>query len=224
MIEIETKSKEEQYTFEDLYELIRKLRSPGGCPWDREQTHQSLVKPMLEEAYEAVDAIEQNRVDKMTEEMGDVLLQVIFHCIIGEESGEFGFLDVTDRCMRKMLFRHSHVFGDKVATDAGAVLENWEVEKRKEKGFQSLQEELEDVPRNFPALMRAAKVAKKIRKAGEGPDADALLPDLQSVAFDSEEAVGALLYGICAQAERQGVDPELALKRVVEGKITAGRL
>ncbi len=222
MIKITGKPESERYTFEELYELIRLLRSPEGCPWDREQTHESLVKPMLEEAYEAVDAIEQKRADKMTEELGDVLLQVIFHSIIGQEEGEYDFLDITDRCARKMLFRHSHVFGDAVAEDAGAALENWEDTKRKEKGFCSLQEDLQDIPKNFPALMRAAKVAKKIRKAGNDPAETVLLPDCRTVDYASEDEVGALLYAICAEAERCGTDTELALKRATD-KVIAER-
>lgn len=214
MIEVVKKGSDEKYTFDDLYDIIRKLRSPGGCPWDREQTHETLIKPMIEEAYEAVDAIEKNSVDKMTEEMGDVLLQVIFHCIIGEEDGEFSFNDVTDRCARKMLTRHTHVFGDAFADNAEEALTNWDAAKLKEKGFDSLRQDLDDIPHQFPALMRAAKCAKKIRKADRvAVDSFAQSAfDNTDLDFSDEKVVGKFLYEICRRAEDCGVDSEIALK------------
>lgn len=214
MIEIAKKNEGEKYNFEDLYDIIRKLRSLEGCPWDREQTHETLIKPMIEEAYEAVDAIEKNSIDKMTEEMGDVLLQVIFHCIIGEENGEFDFLDVTDRSAKKMLTRHTHIFGDAVAKNAEEALVNWDAAKLKEKGFDSLRQDLDDIPRQFPALMRAAKCAKKIRKADmeQTDSAVADTVDAMNVDFSDAETVGKVLYEIARRAEANGVEPEVALK------------
>lgn len=214
MIEVVKKSQGEKYNFEDLYDIIRKLRSPEGCPWDREQTHETLIKPMIEEAYEAVDAIEKNSIDKMTEEMGDVLLQVIFHCIIGEENGEFDFIDVTDRSARKMLTRHTHIFGDAVASNAEEALVNWDAAKLKEKGFDSLKQDLDDIPNQFPALMRAAKCAKKIRKAEKSEtDLEIMaIVDAMQVDFSDAEAVGKILYEICRRAEADGVEAEIALK------------
>ncbi|MBE7064691.1 MAG: MazG family protein [Ruminococcaceae bacterium] len=215
MIEVVKKEAGEKYNFEELYDIIRKLRSPEGCPWDREQTHETLIKPMIEEAYEAVDAIEKKSVDKMTEEMGDVLLQVIFHCILGEEEGAFGFLDVTDRCARKMLTRHTHVFGDKFAENADEALVNWEAAKLKEKGFDTLRQDLDDIPNQFPALMRAGKCAKKIRKADRNlPDREAsAVVDNMKIDFSDETIVGRILYEICSRAEENGVDAEIALKK-----------
>ena len=144
MIQMEPKQPGERYTFQELYHIIELLRSPEGCPWDREQTHESLIKPMLEEAYEAVDAIEKKSPEKLCEELGDVLLQVIFHTILAKEEGSFAFEDVTDRCARKMLFRHSHVFGGDAAATAGEALSNWESRKLEEKGFSSLRQDLEE--------------------------------------------------------------------------------
>ncbi len=230
MIDIEVKKDYEKYTFADLYHIIELLRTPEGCPWDREQTHESLIKPMIEEAYEAVDAIEKNSSEKMTEELGDVLLQVIFHSIIGAELGEFTFTDVTDRCARKMLFRHSHVFGDAVAKDAGAALVNWEEMKRQEKGFETLSQDLRDVPAVLPALMRAEKIAKKVRKAKNYGDASPEGADAGAICYFSEKKqdetcgglpetpaeIGQLLYRICAHAERHGIEAELALKTFIE--------
>ena len=208
------KDSNEKYTLDELYEIIRVLRSPEGCPWDREQTHESLVKPMIEEAYEAVDAINSGNKDKLIEELGDVLLQVIFHSIIAEENSEFEFEDVTDKCARKMIFRHTHVFGDVVANNPKEALANWEKMKIKEKEISSLYEELKDIPKNLPALMRAEKVARKIRKAGhrkEGQDVE--------IDFSDSKSVGAMLYSICAIAEEKGIDPFIALTNVLEEKI-----
>lgn len=214
MIEVPRKNNGEKYSFEELYDIIRKLRSPEGCPWDREQTHYSLIKPMLEEAYEAVDAIEKQSNDKLVEELGDVLLQVIFHSIIGEESGEFCFDDVTNRCAVKMLSRHTHIFGNEHAETSAEALSNWDAAKLKEKGFSGLREDLDDIPQCFPALMRAGKTAKKIRKAGVAPAAE------DRFVCESEEQVGALLYEVCRIAEKNGIDAELALKRYTDEVIS----
>ena len=221
MIQVPEKKEGEKYGFEELYDIIRKLRSPEGCPWDREQTHLSLIKPMIEEAYETVDAIEKNDTAKMTEELGDVLLQVIFHSIIGEEDGAFEFDDITDRCARKMLSRHTHIFGNEHAENANEALANWDAAKLKEKGFSDLREDLDDIPRCFPALMRAGKVAKKIRKANGTyvcPESVETLLDRETAekSLCDEETVGALLYEICRIAEKNGVDAELALGRFAD--------
>ncbi len=219
MIEVIKKSENEKYTFEELYDIIRKLRSPEGCPWDRAQTHSTLIKPMIEEAYEAVDAIEKESVPKLKEELGDVLLQVIFHCILGEESGDYEFLDVTDGCARKMLSRHTHIFGDAVAENVDQALDNWDAAKLKEKGFSSLRQDLEDIPMPFPALMRASKAAKKIRKAGADENTEScessekqIRNALSGIDMADEKAVGKLLYEICRASEANGVEAEIALK------------
>ncbi len=211
MIEMEPKQQGERYTFEELYHIIELLRSPEGCPWDRAQTHRSLIKPMIEEAYEAVDAIQKESSEKLCEELGDVLLQVIFHTILAREEGRFTLEDVTDRCARKMLFRHSHVFGSEAADTAGEALANWESRKLEEKGFSSLRQDLEDIPAVLPALMRAQKAAKKIRKAEpQEENTEDPLP---------EQEIGRMLYQICRQAERSGVEAELALNHYLEGVI-----
>ena len=210
MIKIESKQQGERYTLAELYHIIELLRSPEGCPWDREQTHESLVKPMIEEAYEAVDAIHKKSPEKLCEELGDVLLQVIFHSILSDEEGTFSFEDVTDRCARKMLFRHSHVFGDDVARSTGEALSNWEVRKLEEKGFSSLKEDLEDIPAVLPALMRAQKAAKKIRKA------DSEQPAVADIETVSEPELGRCLYQLCRQADVSGIDAELALTHYLE--------
>ena len=215
----------EKYDIQDFLKITKILRAPGGCPWDREQTHYSLVKPMLEEAYEAVDAIEKESTEKLTEELGDVLLQVIFHSIIGEEEGELSFNDVTDRCARKMLSRHTHIFGDAHAENSAEALNNWDEAKLKEKGFKTLREDLNDIPGCFPALMRAGKAAKKIRKGDGVYSCDEKISDgvgalSEEVSLDNEDTVGAVLYEVCRIAEKNGVDPELALKRFTDKVIS----
>jgi len=207
MIQVEIKPESQKYNIDDLFEIVRMLRSPEGCPWDRVQTHETLKKPMIEEAYEAVDAINLNNRDKMIEEFGDVLLQVVFHSVLGEENNNFSLDDITDRCCRKLIYRHSHVFGDITANDEYQALANWDEMKLKEKGLSSVKEDLEDIPDNFTALMRASKMAKKLRKAGVMQKKD-ILPEVN---FDSEESVGKFLYEFCANAEESGIDAESAL-------------
>ena len=217
MIEYKFRPENEKYTFDDLYEIIRLLRSPEGCPWDRVQTHYSLVTPMIEEAYELVDAIEKDNDEKMTEELGDVLLQVIFHTIIGAEEGRFTFFDVTDGCARKMLYRHSHVFGEDRAADSAEALENWDRRKSTEKGLDTLEQKLYDIPKDYPALYKAFKAASKIRKAGaENKD---ITPGVEALVPDSEEELGRLLNGIAAAAEAKGLNPENALRRYVDKNV-----
>lgn len=206
MVDIQIKPDSEKYTLEELYRIIEILRSPEGCPWDRVQTHKSLTKGMVEEAYETVDAINKESTPKMIEELGDVLLQVIFHSIIGTEDKEFGFDDVIDGCARKMIFRHSHVFGDVSAQDSKEALVNWEKMKTEEKGFTSLSEELDDIPEVFPATLRAQKVYKRIKKAGKN------IPDDMTNNIDFSQDIGKILFTVCCEAEKQGIDSDLALR------------
>ncbi len=233
MIKYEYVPEDGKYKFEDLYEIIRLLRSPDGCPWDRVQTHRTLITPMLEEAYELVDAIEKADDAKTVEELGDVLLQVVFHCIIAEEEGSFVFDDVTDACARKMLFRHTHVFGSDTAASAAEALENWEKRKTKEKGFDSLDQKLRDIPKNFPALYKAYKAASKIRKArilaAENAQDDPVPESIDRAEKkaaacapevpETEEELGRMLYGIVKEAEAKGLNPEMALRRFVDKEI-----
>ena len=212
MIQMETKKKDEKYSLEELYHIIELLRSPEGCPWDRVQTHETLIKPMIEEAYEAVDAIKKNSTEKLCEELGDVLLQVIFHSILAKEEGKFEFEDVTDRCARKMLFRHTHVFGNVEVDNASEALDNWESRKLTEMGFSSLKQDLEDIPSVFPALMRAQKVAKKIRKAGKSEN----IPSGEEFENATEEEIGELLYALCQVADKSDVDAEVALAKYTD--------
>ncbi len=158
--------KKDKYTFEDLQEIMERLRSPEGCPWDREQTHESLKRHMLEETYEALEAIEAADDEMMKEELGDVLLQIVFHGRIAEEDNRFDTSDIVDGICRKLIERHTHVFGEDIAEDPEAVLKNWDRIKNKSKGFTSHTEKINAIPKTYPALLRSLKIQEKAAKAG----------------------------------------------------------
>lgn len=169
-------STKQSYDGQDLMEIVRLLRHPGGCPWDQEQTHQSIRRNFLEEAYEAAEAIDRDDVDALKEELGDVLLQVYFHTSIEEDAGRFTLDDVADGVCKKLIYRHPHVFGDVTVDSTDQVLSNWEELKKKEKHQATQADAVDAVARTLPALWRAEKMKKKAAKAG----------------FDWREASGAL--------------------------------
>lgn len=158
--------RKQRYGWEDLLTIMHLLRAPEGCPWDREQTHQSIRRNFLEETYEALDAIDRNDTPGMCEELGDVLLQVVFHSVMEEEQGRFTADDVVDGVAQKLVFRHPHVFGAAEAADSAQALEGWEAQKKKEKGFTSPADAVEAVPHTLPALWRAEKIVSRSVKAG----------------------------------------------------------
>lgn len=154
----------EHFSFDDLTEIIRFLRSPQGCPWDREQTHDSIEICLIEEAYELIDAVKKKSAEKMTEEAGDVILQSVFHAVMGEEEGSFTMQDVIDAECVKMITRHTHIFGEECVSDSAGALKAWEKNKYKEKHLESAGERVKDVPETLPALLRAEKVQKRAAK------------------------------------------------------------
>lgn len=158
--------KKERYDFDDLEEMIRLLRKPNGCPWDRAQTPESIKGNIIEEAYELVDAIERDDIDGIEEETGDVLLQAAFSTVLQEERGSFTSGDAITRLVKKLIFRHSHIFGADRARDDGEALSVWEKNKVKEKGQTTFTDSVRAVPINFPACMRAQKVQKRAAKSG----------------------------------------------------------
>lgn len=166
MLNLNMLDKKGKLNFEDFIEIIRLLRAPGGCPWDREQTHKSIRNDFLEEAYEAVDAIDNSDSGALCEELGDVLLQIALHSQIACEDGSFDISDVIDTVARKMIIRHPHVFGEVKVDSSEEVLSNWDKIKMEEKSQYTVTDTLKSVPRAFPALMRAAKVQKRASKAG----------------------------------------------------------
>ena len=212
----------DSYGVKDLEEIVRILRAPGGCPWDAEQTHQSIRRNFLEEAYEAVEAIDEGSPEHLEEELGDVLLQVVMHARMEQEAGRFDLDGVADGICKKLIYRHPHVFGDVAVSGTGEVLSNWEALKRKEKGQATNTDALEAVARALPALWRAEKVQKKARKAGfDWPDVSGALDklseeleELKTAAAEGTnvaEELGDLLFSAVNAARFLKVDPEEAL-------------
>lgn len=177
------------YDINDLLQIMRILRSENGCPWDREQTHQSIRKNFIEETYEVAEAIDKNDLALLKEELGDVLLQVVFHTQMETENGNFTFDDVADGICQKLILRHPHIFSDVTVRDADQVLSNWDKIKKEEKGQKSAAETLEAVPSVLPALMRAQKVQQRAARAGfDYENREQAMADLKSEVSELEEA------------------------------------
>ena len=205
----------ERYTAEDLLQIIRILRDrENGCPWDKVQTHASIRKNFLEETCEALEAIDADDAAMMREELGDVLMQVVFHAQIEREAGRFTFDEVCDGVCRKLIDRHPHIFG---GDDS---IKDWDSLKNKEKGRLTLQDDLDSVPKALPALMRAAKLQK--RAARYGVTTAATTEQIAAAAKAAEtapdkdaamQAMGELLFAAAALARQAGIDPEQALQQ-----------
>ena len=202
--------KTEKYTMEELLEIMEILRSPNGCPWDREQTHKDIRRNMIEEAYEACEAIDLDDKTLLCEELGDVLMQVVFHAQMEKEAGVFTFEDVVDGLCRKLIVRHPHVFGDKKLETGSAeeVLDTWNDIKNKTKNNKTGAETLDAVARSLPALMRTEKILSRAKRTGF------VLPDADSEKTGDE--IGEALFRVVADAQKSGIDPEEALDRVNE--------
>ncbi len=214
-----------QYEFRVLVETVAKLRSKDGCPWDRQQTHDSLKKYAIEETYEVVEAIESGEPAKLQDELGDLLLQVLLHAQIASEVGGFDIAGVCRTIREKLHRRHPHVFGDVEVASVDEVLHNWEKIKRAEPGYEDRESVLDGIPASLPALMRAAKISKKAAKTGfEWPDIHAVLEKLAEETQELEEAIdqgshqrikeeiGDLLFTVVNIARWADVDPEEALR------------
>ena len=199
-----------------LREVMDKLRSPGGCPWDAEQDHVSLLKFLLEESYEFIEAVEENDRDAMQEELGDLLLQVYFHSRMAEEDKEqpFNIEDVAKGVADKLIRRHPHVFSDTVVSSSSEVLENWEAQKAVEKGRTSA---IDGVPLAQPALTLVSKLLYRASKSNyKLPIAEPVkLPD-----GIEQDKFGELLLGLISQAVEKGLDPEAALRGAAKSLIT----
>lgn len=180
----------DNYTVKDLEEIVFLLRQPDGCPWDREQTHESIRRNFLEETYEAVEAIDCGDTDHLKEELGDVLLQIALHACMEAEAGVFTLDDVADGICKKLIFRHPHVFGQVEVKDTTEVLSNWDALKRVEKGQDTYSDTLSSVARSLPALWRAEKVQKKAKKSGfDWPDISGAVDKLAEEVVELKEAV-----------------------------------
>ena len=224
MVNFELKSR---YDYEDLLRVVHILRSPGGCPWDQEQTHQSIRRDFLEEAYEAAEAIDTDDTALLREELGDVLLQVVFHADIESDAGRFTMEDVVDEVTKKMIFRHPHVFANVQADTTEQVLINWDQLKQEEKSQKTATDTLESVARTLPQLWRAEKIQKKAAKAGfDWADITGALDKLDEEtaelrrAVESgsgvEEELGDVLFAAVKVGRFAGLDSEAALSGTCE--------
>lgn len=204
----------ERFGFDQLVQIMGILQGPGGCAWDREQTYESLRQFMLEEVYEAIDAINQNDTDHLYDELGDVLMIVVMLAGIGKSHGEFDITDSISAICDKMIQRHTHIFGSDHAENPDEVLDIWAKNKMKERGQKTRTEVLEEVSHSFPALMRACKIADKAARAGVlQEDAQAILADARACLdrVQDEQSLGDLLLMLCALARRMKIDAEIAL-------------
>jgi MazG family protein len=208
----------------DLVKVMARLRAPGGCPWDREQTHQTLARHLLEETHELLDAIDGGDAEAIRDELGDLLLQVVFHAQIAADEGRWDVDDVARGLVEKLVHRHPHVFGDVEVSGAEEVLTNWEKLKAEEAGARGGVED--EIPATLPALARAAKVQRRAAGWGaEWPSArdaiDALRDEVDALASsgpeDAEARVGELLFAAVAAARKLGIDAETALRRATRG-------
>lgn len=181
------------YDFNDLCLIMEILRGEGGCPWDTEQTHESIRKNFIEETYEVIEAIDTKNSDLLREELGDVLLQVVFHTQMESEAGNFDINDVSNDVCVKLVHRHPHIFGEVTATTADEVLSNWEAIKNIEKSRETLYEKLSSVPPMTPALMRASKVAKKSGEYKNNSNDDIIL-EIEKILNEFKQNDSTLAY------------------------------
>lgn len=212
----------DRYDINDLLDIMKILRSENGCPWDREQDHKSIRKDFLEEVYEVCEAIDLEDSELLREELGDVLLQVVFHARIEEEQGRFSFGDSVNDVCRKLIVRHPHVFGDILVKDSDEVLKNWNDIKQKTKGQETYTETLRSVCTALPALMRAQKISKRAASAGMEITADeayaeigSRLSEIRSAGSSDEiaEKLGDMLFAAAELARSYGYDAEELLTR-----------
>lgn len=211
--------------FDELVRVMARLRSPEGCPWDAEQTHSSLRPYLLEETYEALEAIDAEDWARLCDELGDVMLQVVFHAQLASERGDFDIGDVCNGIANKLKRRHPHVFAEERVETPDEVIDRWEKLKREEKGYEDRQSALDGIPEALPALQRAHKLQKRASRVGfdwdsiEGPrqKIDEELNELDEAEADEvEHEVGDLLFAVVNLARFLGVEPESALRRANE--------
>lgn len=214
-------------SFDELLQIMARLRAPGGCPWDREQTHQSIRKYVIEEAYEVAEAIDHDDPRELCAELGDLLLQVVFHAEMAQEAGRFSIDDVCRGIVDKMRRRHPHVFGDVAVEDASEVVRNWEAIKKRERGADA--SAIDGVPRALPALQRAERIGEKAGRVGfDWPDVGGVLAKVdeeraelgEALASGSRERIagelGDLLLATANLARKLDLEPERALGSAVD--------
>ena len=214
-------------SFEDLVAIMRRLRAPGGCPWDAEQTHESLTRYLLEESYEVIEAIDAKSPEHLKEELGDLLLQPVFHAAIAEESGEFTINDVLKTLCEKLIRRHPHVFGNMDIKDSNAQIENWERIKKEEKG-EERKSAISGIPPHLPALLKAQKLTEKAARVGfDWEHVDQVVAKVMEELHEFEEAMaegdnshmedelGDLLFAIVNLGRFLSINPEDALRKTI---------
>ena len=219
--------KPDQTGFNDLLAIMRRLRGPGGCPWDAEQTHESLNRYLLEETYEVIEAIDLKSPELLKEELGDLLLQPVFHAAIAEENGTFTMADVIRTLCDKLIRRHPHVFGDMEIRDSTAQIENWEKIKKAEKG-EERRSALSGVPPHLPALLKAQKITEKASRVGfDWEHVDQVMAKVIEELHEFEEAMtqgnndrmeaelGDLLFAIVNLGRFLSINPEEALRKTI---------
>ena len=219
--------KSDQAMFEQLIAIMKRLRGPGGCPWDAEQTHESLTRYLLEETYEVIEAIEAKSPEHIKEELGDLLLQPVFHAAIAEEAGTFTMNDVISTLCDKLVRRHPHVFGDLQIADSAAQIENWEQIKKTEKGAERTSA-LSGVPPHLPALLKAQKITEKAARVGfDWEHVDQVMAKVMEELHEFEEAMAAgdnehmeaelgdLLFAIVNLGRFLSINPEEALRKTI---------
>lgn len=217
----------DQARFEELITIMKRLRGPGGCPWDAEQTHESLTRYLLEETYEVIEAIESKSTEHLKEELGDLLLQPVFHAAIAEEAGSFTIDDVILTLCEKLVRRHPHVFGDMRIADSAAQVENWEQIKKTEKGAER-SSALSGVPPHLPALLKAQKITEKAARVGfDWEHVDQVMAKVMEELHEFEEAMSAgdnehmeaelgdLLFAIVNLGRFLSINPEEALRKTI---------
>lgn len=221
--------RKDRYGMQDLLQIMKILRSPQGCPWDREQTHQSIRSNFIEETYEAIEAIDTQNRELLLEELGDVLLQVVFHAQMEEEQSSFCFDDVVDGICKKLIVRHPHIFSDVVAHTSDEVLKNWDAIKMRTKAQRTQSEAMDSVSRALPSLMRSTKIQQKAAKVGfDWPDVQGALEKVseelgelkEAIAEENaahrEEELGDLLFSVVNVARFLKVDSEHALAKACD--------
>lgn len=216
------------YNITNLCRIVKILRGLDGCPWDRKQTHESIRQNLIEEAYEVVDAIDNNDIDNLIEELGDLLLQVVFHAELGSEDGYFNFKDIVTNVCKKMYSRHPHVFGDVKAANAEEALKSWESSKKKEKNLETYTDNLKNVPKALSPLSRSYKIQKRAAEVGfDWPDAEGAVLKIKEELFEfmeeyknsnienMEEEFGDLLFALVNFARFVKINPDVALNKTI---------
>lgn len=209
-----------RYDISDLLKIMKILRSENGCPWDKVQTHESIRTDLIEETYEVCEGIDANSPEMLREELGDLLMQVVFHSEIEAESGHFDFDDVCDGICQKLVYRHPHVFGEVSVKDADEVLKNWDALKKAGKHQDTYSDTLESVPKTFPALLRGEKVCKRAARAGVSENdakvcAESIIEDIRDGFSDdveqNQQIIGKILLKFCNLSRILKIDSEKAL-------------